>query len=166
MRAFPLNRDSIDLLVTAACITTTAHRSDAVAADIVITADALGQLLWDENHSSVSFATGEHITAPRYDWQPVAEIIPTADGEQLLQIERTRLLFEEVSCHHDGWDYSTAGAVMEALRAEISTRLAGRSLVSSSDNLGVLEYDGLSRAAEMWDRTIGFRYPLEAGTAA
>jgi len=166
MRAFPMNRDTVDLLVTAACITLPAYRTVELASDIVATADRLGQLLWDENHSSVSFATGEHISAPRYEWQPVAEIIPAADDEQLLQIERCRLVFEEVSCHHDGWDDSPARSLIERLRDEVATRFAGRDLVDSPDHLGVLEYEGLSRAAESWDRKTGFRYPLAADTAA
>ena len=166
MRAFPVNRDTIDLLVTAACITLPAYRTVELASDIVATADQLGQLLWDENHSSVGYAFGEHLAAPRYEWQPVAEIIPPADAEQLLQIERSRLMFEEVTCHHDGWDDSPARAIIEQLRDEIALRFLGRPLVPSPEHLGVMEYAGLSRAVEMWHREIGFRHPLTAERAA
>lgn len=165
MRAFPVNRDTIDLLVTAAYISTPAYRVDAPR-DLVDAADQMGQLLWDENHSSVSYAIGEHLAAPIYQWQPVAEIIPGADDEQVLQIERCRLLFSEVSCHHEGWDESPARDLIERLGDAIAQRFAHRPLVDSPEHLGVKEYEGLHRAAEHWEREVGFRHPLTNDAAA
>lgn len=165
MRAFPVNRDTIDLLVTAAYISTPAYRI-STPRDLVDHADHMGQLLWDENHSSVSFAIGEHLTAPPYEWQPVAETIPCADDEQVLQIERSRLLLAEVSCHHDGWDDSPARDLIERLGDAIAHRLAHWPLVASPEHRGVMEYDGLHSASELWERQIGFRHPLTNDAAA
>lgn len=165
MRAFPVNRDTVDLLVTAAFITIPTRPTDTPP-DLVAHADQMGQLLWDENHCSVSYAIGEWITAPAYEWQPVAEICHPADDEQLLQIERCRLLFAEVSCHHEAWDDSPARELIERLGDAIARRLAHRTLVDSPEHLGVKEYEGLSRAAEIWDREVGFRHPLTNDAAA
>lgn len=53
MRALPVLKDTVDLLVTAAYITGAGrcdcHPADALSPDEL---DALGQSLWDENHSS------------------------------------------------------------------------------------------------------------------
>ncbi len=165
MRAFPVNRDTIDLLVTAAYVSTPVHRITHPR-ELVEQADRMGQLLWDENHTSVGFAIGEHITAPRYEWQPVAEIVPCADDEQVLQIERSRLLLAEVSCHHDGWDDSPARELLEQLGAAIARRFAHWTLVPSPEHRGVMEYAGLHRVSELWERQIGFRYPLTNDAAA
>ena len=165
MRAFPVNRDTIDLLVTAVYISAPIQ-SIVDPRELVERADRTGQLLWDENHTSVSFAIGEHITAPRYEWQPVAEIVPRADDEQVLQIERSRLLLAEVSCHHDGWDDSPARELLEQLGAAIAQRFAHWPLVTSPEPPGVMEYDGLHRASELWERRIGFRHPLTNDAAA
>lgn len=165
MRAFPVNRDTIDLLVTAAYISTPAYRIETPR-DLVASADQMGQLLWDENHSSVSYAIGEHLPSPSYQWQPVAEIIPAADDEQVLQIERCRLLFAEVSCHHEGWDESPARDLIERLGSAIAHRFAHRALVDSPEHLGVKEYEGLHRATELWEREVGFRHSLTHDAAA
>ena len=55
MRAFPVNRDTIDLLVTAAYISTPAYRS-STPRELAENADRMGQSLWDENYASVSYA--------------------------------------------------------------------------------------------------------------
>ena len=165
MRACPVNRDTIDLLVTAAYISTPAYRS-STPRELAENADRMGQSLWDENYASVSYAIKQHIAAPRYEWQPVAEIVPHADDEQALQIERSRLLLAEVSCHHPGWDQSPARDLVERLGDAIARRFAHRTLVDSPDHLGVKEYEGLHRAAEVWEREIGFRHPLAHDAAA
>lgn len=165
MRAFPVNRDTIDLLVTAAYISTPAYRS-STPRELAENADRMGQSLWDENHASVSYAIKQHIAAPHYEWQPVAEIVPQADDEQALQIERSRLLLAEVSCHHPEWDQSPARDLVERLGDAIARRFSHRPLVDSPDHLGVKQYEGLHRAVEVWEREIGFRHPLTHDAAA
>jgi hypothetical protein len=89
MRAFPVNRDTIDLLVTAAYISTPAYRSSTRASS---PRTPTGWVRASGTRTtSVSYAIKQHIAAPRYEWQPVAEIVPMADDEQALQIERSRL---------------------------------------------------------------------------
>ncbi|MFW1489795.1 hypothetical protein ACEV9X_22940, partial [Vibrio parahaemolyticus] len=70
MRAFPVNRDTIDLLVTAAYISTPAYRS-STPRELAQNADRMGQSLWDENYASVSYTIKQRVVAPRYEWQPV-----------------------------------------------------------------------------------------------
>ena len=52
MRAFPVNRDTIDLLVTAAYISTPAYCS-STPRELAENADRMGQCLWDENLSLI-----------------------------------------------------------------------------------------------------------------
>ena len=96
----------------------------------------------------------------------IIQFIPGADDEQVLQIERCRLLFAEVSCHHEGWDESAARDLIERLGDAIAQRFAHRPLVDSPEHLGVKEYEGLHRAAELWEREVGFRHPLTNDAAA
>ena len=167
MRALPVSRDVIDLLVTAAFISTTAYRDhDYSPPQLVAEADRLGQLLWDENHRSVSFAHIIDLPAPSYTWQPVIEISYAIDVEQALQIERSRLFYAEVSCQHHGWDDSEARDLIDRLGNAIDRRLAGHKIVDSAEHAGVLEYEGLSRAIEEWERPVGFRERLTADSAA
>lgn len=167
MRALPVSRDVIDLLVTAAFISTTAYQDQhQTPAQLVAEADRMGQLLWDENHRSVSFAHIINLPAPSYTWQPVFEISYEIDVEQALQIERCRLFFAEVSCQHHGWDGSEARAFTDRLGHAIDRHLAGHRIVDSAEHAGVLEYEGLSRALEEWERPVGFRHRLTADAAA
>ena len=48
----------------------------------------------------------------------------------------------------------------------IALRFAHWPLVASPEHRGVMEYDGLHRAAEVWERHIGFRHPLTNDAAA
>lgn len=167
MRASPVSRDIIDLLVTAAFISTSTYQDHAFTpAQLVSEADRMGQLLWDENHRSVSFAHIINLPAPSYTWQPVIEISYAIDVEQALQIERSRLFYSEVSCHHHGWDGSESRALIDQLGHAIDRFLAGHPIEDSPEHAGVLEYVGLSRALEEWVRLVGFRARLTADAAA
>lgn len=168
MRALPVLKDTIDLLVTAAYITG-AGRCDCHPAGTLSPGeiDALGQSLWDENHSSVGFAAGIHLRAPRYEWQPVAELVASRwSDEQVLQISRARLYVEEVSCHHEGWDESEARLLLERLARWVAQRMTGYPVQSSPIDAGVIEYSGISRFPEEWTREIGWRANLSADEAA
>lgn len=162
MRALPVPKDTIDLLITAGF----AHwRGDASRAALEV-ADRTGQHLWDENYASVSFTVGRVVAAPRFEWQPVGELLSTrVQTEQILQIERSRLYLVETSCHHQAWDQSVANRFLTGLGRVVEAFLAGHPIVPSPDHAGVLEYDGLSRAVDEWDRTIGFRTVLTATDA-
>ncbi len=177
MRALPVPQDVVDLLVTAILISSTditqsparvpivtAGRSPAA---VLADADLLGQQLWDENYASVSFANGCSVPAPRYEWRPVAELLgDRIDTEQILQIERCRLYMEEVSCHHPGWDDSTANRQLGRLEQSIAARLYFHPREDSPEEAGVVEYVGLSRAVDEWTREIGFRSTLTVAAAA
>jgi len=176
MRALPVPQDTIDLLVTAMLISSTgftrphSHRPadvpDPALSAEVAGADRIGQQLWDENYASVSYINGRPIPAPRYEWQPVAELLGAhIDVEQILQIERSRLYLEEVSCHHDGWDSSDARAQLNRLAETIAARLCFLPRESSPEHAGVIEYAGLSRAVDEWTREIGFRARLDVDGA-
>lgn len=166
MRALPVSRDVIDLLVTAAFISTTAYQDHPHSpTQLVAEADRMGQLLWDENHRSVSFVHIINLPAPSYTWQPVIEISYAIDVEQALQIERCRQFFAEVSWHHHGWHDSEARELIDRLGHAIDRRLAGHRIVDAAE-AGVLEYEGLSRALEEWERPVGFRELLTADAAA
>ncbi|KDA05298.1 hypothetical protein DC31_17225 [Microbacterium sp. CH12i] len=168
MRVLPVQQDTIDLLVTAMLISST-DITQAPSLSPIITpglapaavlagADRVGQQLWDENYASVSEANKRDIPAPRYQWQPVAELLgERIDIEQILQIERSRLYLSEVSCHHTGWDGSEANAQLERLREAIAARLYFHPHEASPEHAGVYEYAGLSRAVDEWTREIGFR---------
>jgi plasmid stabilization system protein ParE len=182
MRALPVPRDTIDLLVTAAFISSPdsahakllpwpgARKPLGIVADgrdpqrVLAGADHMGQLLWDENHASVSYAERCTVTAPAYEWHPVAELLGThVDVEQILQIERSRLYVIENSCHHPDWDDSAADRFLQRLGKAIEARLVDQPRVLSPEIAGVIEYEGLSRAVDEWDRSVGFRAPLAAG---
>lgn len=162
MRASPAPKDTIDLLITAswkAGIEEISPTTDEL--------DRLGQLLWDENHSAVGFSIGWCIAAPRYSWQPVAELLGSRwHDEQVLQIEHSRLYLEEISCHHPGWDTSEARSLLAGLGRAIEQRMAGYPLAPSPAHAGVVEYAGLSRLPEEWTRDLGWRVNLTAEAAA
>lgn len=176
MRALPVHQDVVDLLVTAILIsstdiTQTPARVPIVTpgrspADVLVSADRIGQQLWDENYASVSFANGCSVTAPRYEWRPVAELMgDRVDVEQILQIERCRLYLEEVSCHHDGWDDSPARNHLRRLGQSIEARLYFHPREASAEHAGVVEYVGLGRAVDEWTREVGFRTTLAVEAA-
>ena len=176
MRSLPVQQDTIDLLVTAMLISSTditqaASRQPIITpglapAAVLAGADRIGQQLWDENYASVSEANSRHIPAPRYEWQPIAELLgERIDIEQILQIERSRLYLSEVSCHHPGWDDSEAHAQLERLREAIGARLCFHPHEASPEHAGVYEYAGLSRAVDEWTREIGFRAVLSVDGA-
>lgn len=176
MRALPVPRDTVDLLVTATLISST-DVTQAPARSPIITpgqspeavlagADRIGQQLWDENYASVSFANHREIPAPRYEWRPVAELMgDRVDVEQILQIERSRLYMMEVSCHHDGWDDSEAQKHLHRLGQSIEARLYFHPREASPEHAGVIEYAGLSRAVDEWTRDVGFRASLTVDSA-
>ncbi|WP_417541394.1 hypothetical protein [Microbacterium maritypicum] len=177
MRALPVHQDTIDLLVTAAFISSPdtvllTHESLAIVAAgrdpkrVLAGADQIGQLLWDENHASASYAEKCEIAAPRYEWRPVAELMTThVDVEQVLQIERSRLYLIETSCHHPAWDDSAANKFLQRLGLAVEARLALHPRVLSPEVPGVIEYEGLSRAVDDWQRTVGFRDSLNVAAA-
>lgn len=168
MRASPVSQDTVDLLITAIYMARPASgRRAPDDAELVAELDRLGQHLWDQNHASVSFAIGERIVAPRYSWRPVGELLaPYWLDEQVLQLEHTRLFFEEVSCHHPGWDDSEARSLIGGLARAIDQRLSGFPIAPSPVHSGVMEYAGLSRFPEEWTREIGWRANLSAAGAA
>lgn len=177
MRALPVPQDVVDLLVTAILISSTDITQSPARVPIVTPgrspaavladADRLGQQLWDENYASVSFANRCHLPAPRYEWRPVAEFMgDRVDIEQILQIERSRLYMEEVSCHHAGWDNSEANRQLSRLEQSIAARLYFHPREASPQEPGVVEYVGLSRAVDEWTREIGFRSSLTVAAAA
>jgi len=172
MRALPVPKDTIDLLVTTAFISSTdaAHPTSTSIVTpgcdtrlLLEGADRMGQQLWEENYASVSHVVGRTIPAPKYEWQPVAELL--GDGvttEQVLQIERCRLYVAETTCHHPGSEDSPAQIFLQRLGRSIAARLAKHPQVPSLEHAGVFEYEGLSRAIEDWDRSVGFRWALSA----
>jgi len=168
MRAQPVPKDTIDLLVTAIYLKrTTVCRCSTNDSWSTLELDVLGQALWDENHASASYAAHHRITAPRYTWQPVAELItPVWTDEQVLQLARTRLYLEELSCHHPAWDDSPARHALDALGDWIAQRMAGHPVEPAPAEPGVIEYAGLSRMPEEWTREIGWRSNLTATAAA
>lgn len=176
MRALPVPRDTVDLLVTAALISSTDITQSPARLPIITPgqspeavlagADRIGQQLWDENYASVSFANGCSVIAPRYEWRPVAELMgDRVDVEQILQIERNRLYMEEVSCHHNGWDDSPARNHLRRLGQSIEARLYFHPRDVSPELPGVVEYVGLSRAVDEWTREVGFRTSLAVEAA-
>jgi hypothetical protein len=177
MRALPVHRDTIDLLVTAAFISSpdTALQprgSLAIVSEgrapqrVLAGADQMGQLLWDENYASVRFAEKCAIAAPLYEWRPVAELMTShVEVEQVLQIERSRLYLMETSCHHPEWDDSAARTFLRRLGLAVESRLAVHPRVLSPEVAGVVEYEGLSRAVDDWQRTVGFRDTLNVAAA-
>ncbi|MDZ5146305.1 hypothetical protein [Microbacterium testaceum] len=123
--------------------------------------DHLGQQLWDENYASVSFAHRCRLSTPRYEWRPVAEILAHhIEVEQVLQIERSRLYLQEVSCHHSAWDGSESRRQLQRLEDSVAARLVFHPIAPSPGEAGAIEYLGLSCAVDEWTREVGFRTPL------
>lgn len=161
MRALPMPKDTIDLLVTAAFITQSVRCTCHCTMHTVADLNTLGQSLWDENYATVQLTTLIPLRSPRYRWQPVAELLGSGwTNEQVLQVARTRLYAEEVSCHHPGWDDSPAHHTLEDLAGWIAKRMVGHPLQQSPTDAGVIEYAGLDRLPEVWTREIGWRENL------
>ena len=80
---------------------------------------AAGQMLWDENFTSVNSRYQEENGAPAYNFKQSFQ--PTDPVVVLKQIS----CFEYQSCEHDGWEKSEAKAFCDALRSKQINRLPG-----------------------------------------
>ena len=96
MSAWIVSKKHIDLLVAAA-----KNRHP----------DALGQMLWAENHKSVNYRYGEKRPTPPYTFTP-----PTEPIDQILLLKQIHC-YDYQSCEHDGWERSEAYKLCKKLEA-------------------------------------------------
>lgn len=160
MSAFTINKDTIDLVVSAAVIggRPTHDPGPEAARDLVAHADRIGQKLWDANYAAVNHRYGLSDPVPTYEWAPVAELMGySISPEKMIQIERSRLCIAEQSCDYPRWDGSSARVFLDRLGEAIARRLTDWPMVPSVEHSGVMEYAGLSDAAEVWERGLGFK---------
>lgn len=163
MAIFLAPKDTIDLIVTAAVLSTR-REDEENTRRLVQRADQIGQQLWDANYASASFARGAEISAPRYSWEPVFDLIWQASSDQAeysvtpqqaLQIERCRLFLSENSREHPDWEDSAARLFLDQLGAAVESYLRGWPTTPGEDP-GVLEFRGLNSARPRWTREAGF----------
>lgn len=157
-----VNKDTIDLLVSAAVIGNSMTARDEKAQEVVRAADRIGQRLWGENHAAFNAQHGTHRPTPRYLWQPLFDLMwqpePretfTITAEQALQVERCRLFLVAHTAASPEWGDSFARAFLERLGAAIANRLQSWPIVVSEDHAGSIEYSGLSALSEQWQRPV------------
>lgn len=96
-----------------------------VLKDDTLTPDALGQLLWRENHKSVNARYGERKRTPRFqhDSQAMAAWPYPSPGQGCIRelARRPALLFKQAgcyhyqSCEHPTWERSAAASMITRL---------------------------------------------------
>jgi hypothetical protein len=159
LSAFTFNKDTIDLLVSAAIVTAATPTASGTAVQRTVhIADRVGQALWKENVASVNHRYGLELPVPVYEWQPVAELLDYAISEvQALQIERSRLELLDQSREHPGWEGSLAAGFLEQLGTGLARLLRSWPQVPSRTHEGVLEYAGMhDGTVPVWERGLGF----------
>jgi len=82
-------------------------------------ADALGTMLWKENHKSVGYRYSESAKAPTYTFK--RRVVPLAPVEVLKAIG----CYCYQTCEHKGWGKSEAKRVMDDLRDFAISKLPG-----------------------------------------
>lgn len=106
MSAWIVTKEHIDLLVAAA------EGMDGVEPD------ALGQMLWEENHKSVNYRYGEKRKTPRYKFTPR----PNKAISPVVVLKQIACLGYQ-SCEHASWDNSKAAMFLTNLTAKMLTKL-------------------------------------------
>ncbi len=159
MRAFIVNRDTIDLLITLAVtrrIRAGHQEPEQVLTAVVDHADHYGTVLWEANHAAHRQSTGIALETPPYEWRPVMElIVGDVTGEQLVQIERSRRTLVEQAQAAPDWEGSVAATFLDLLRRVIEQGLSTWVRVPT---LGVPtrdDYAGLRAAEPHWTRSVG-----------
>ena len=123
MSSFLVNRDTIDLLVTAVTMGRIPHDREPVdlpPAAAVRQADHIGRLLWSMNHAAVNRRYGTDTQPPDYEWRPVLELIGQITPEQLVQIEKSRRTLAAQCEDHPDWGTSPARRLLDALERAIA----------------------------------------------
>ena len=93
MSAWIVSKAHIDVLVAAA---------QKLAGELAGGPDALGQMLWEENHKSINYRYDKRDSAPRYKFeQPTVELSPAFVLKQIH-------FYEYQSCEHLAWEGSEA----------------------------------------------------------
>lgn len=159
MRAFIVNRDTIDLLITLAVtrrIRPGHQEPEQVLTAVVDHADHYGTVLWQANHAAYRQSTGSTVETPPYEWRPVMElIVGHATGEQLVQIERSRRTLVEQSQAAPDWEGSDAATFLDLLRRVIQQGLSNWARVPTLEVPTRDDYAGLRAAEPHWTRDVG-----------
>jgi len=81
--------------------------------------DALGHILWEENHQSYNYRYHDNVHVPVYIHYGCPQVL----------VENALLVYKQVrhycyqSCEHAGWDQSEAWRLMDALEQVTCTQL-------------------------------------------
>lgn len=165
MRASIINRDIIDLIVTAITMGRIPPERELPMRDAVLSvrhADDMGRTLWAANHAAANEGRdGElMLEPPAYEWRPVLELIGARiSSEQLIQIERTRRYLVEQSRQAPDWEDHLANRLLIALGQAIAIAL--NSWPTDGDDGRA--YEGLDDAVAEWSRDAGFAQISRAG---
>lgn len=160
MSAFIVHKDTIDLILTAIIAAGIDHSPKPTPASrtVINHADEMGQLLWDENVVSVNYRYNRSDVAPRYSWQPVAQLLSGDSEPRLwLQVEKARRCLEYQSCEHVGWETSRAKHLLDLLEASITHRLEAWPRTPLQWAPDRLDYRGIDEADWHWTRDDGFQ---------
>ncbi|MEU7480496.1 hypothetical protein AB0A63_31275 [Lentzea sp. NPDC042327] len=77
---------------------------------------ALGQKLWQENHTSVNYRYSELTESPRYQLRTTEATLDP------IVVLKAAACFDYQSCEHPGWPDSEANKLMEALHTAVLAR--------------------------------------------
>jgi hypothetical protein len=119
MSAFTVQKDHIDLLVTAGHAVTAGKFAPEHLAAI---ADKAGKMLWDENFASVNYRYSESESTPEYEWAPVLEVMDPRPIHWV-QVWKAAECYAYQSCEHPQWSDSVAAAYLAALTAHAVSEL-------------------------------------------
>ena len=157
MSAYTVDKDVIDLIVSAALVLSPAD----IAAQI--DTDHCGFDLWSENYASVNFRYTESETAPEYKFEQVAEIArgQQLTGGHLVQILKCIENYRYQSCEHPGWPESAAYLLCQALEQSIEVMLILWPKTELTYMGGPMTYAGMGSATWGFHREDGFTNVLE-----
>lgn len=161
MRAFILNKDTVDLVVSAGIIGRRPDdQSPETSKRLASTADAVGQSLWDENYAALRSVYGTEDQAPSYKWLPVLDLMDfTITDNQCLQIERSRRCLTELSENSPQWQGSLAQRFLGDLGDAIKARL-GESTLEGLER-ATADFEGMENTSEIWHRSIGLKPAID-----
>lgn len=130
MSAYVVSKTHIDTLLTAGIELPKPHRTmlwdrnnrrvGPMQGLTPETADAVGRMLWRENHRSVNYRYSERTRTPRYTFEslPVARI-------DVARVAKAIDGYVYQSCEHPGWRASEASRFCDALREVLARRIPG-----------------------------------------
>jgi len=87
--------------------------------------DEIGQMLWQENHTSVNYRYRRKDECPKYTWTEVPWPIGEPDAKTLATVCKLVNCYTYQSCEHDEWEASTSNKFCDTLIGYVCRNLPG-----------------------------------------